>query len=82
MSSHFIFPPNVHITEHTCFDWILLTPHHSSSHQQGDVHEMCHKKQLTWCRSLYISMKLAKNAMLGCIFVTYTDICKHIMFTV
>ena len=27
-------------------------------------------------------MKLANNAMLGCMFVTYTDICKHIMFTV
>ena len=26
-------------------------------------------------------MKLANNAMHGCIFVTYTDICKHIMFT-
>ena len=40
------------------------------------------KKTLIWCRSLYISMKLANNAMLGCMFVTYTDICKHIMFTV
>ena len=27
-------------------------------------------------------MKLANNAMLGCMFVTYTDLCKHIMFTV
>ena len=26
-------------------------------------------------------MKLANNAMLGCMFVNYTDICKHIMFT-
>ena len=40
------------------------------------------KKQPIWCRILYISMKLANNAMLGCMFVTYTDICKHIMFTV
>ena len=40
------------------------------------------KKPLTWCRSLYITMKLANIAMLGCMFVTYTDICKHIMFTV
>ena len=40
------------------------------------------KKQLTWCHSLYISMKLVNNAMLGCMCVTYTDICKHIMFTV
>ena len=40
------------------------------------------KKQLILCRSLYISMKLANNAMLGCMFVTYTDICKHIMITV
>ena len=27
-------------------------------------------------------MKLANNAMLGCMFVTYIDKCKHIMFTV
>ena len=40
------------------------------------------KKQLIWCRSFYISMKLANNRMLDCMFVTYTDICKHIMFTV
>ena len=36
------------------------------------------KKTLKWCRSLYISMKLANNAMHDCIF----DICKTIMFTV
>ena len=40
------------------------------------------KKPRIWCRSLYISMQLANNTMLGCIFVTYTDICKHMMFTV
>ena len=40
------------------------------------------KKQLIWCRGLYISMKLANNNLLGCMFVTYTDICKHMMFTV
>ena len=44
---------------------------HSSSQQQGHVHERCHKKNLC---SLYIIMKLANNAMLGCMFVTYTDI--------
>ena len=27
-------------------------------------------------------MKLANNAMLGCMFVNDTNICKHIMFTV
>ena len=43
---------------------------------------MCLKKPLIWCRSLYNIMKLANIAMLGCMFVTYTDICKHIMFTV
>ena len=65
--------------------WILahkLTViQHSCSQQQGHVHEMCHKKTL-WFRSLYIIMKLANNTMLGCMFVTYTDICKHIMFPV
>ena len=54
---------------------------HSSFQQQGHVHEMCHKKTLIWCRSLYISMKLAINAMPGCMFVTNTDICKLNMFT-
>ena len=39
-------------------------------------------KKLIWCRGLYISMKLANNTMVGCMFVTYTDICKHMMFTV
>ena len=32
---------------------------------------------------LYLGcLKLANNTMHGCIFVTYNDICKHIMFTV
>ena len=42
----------------------------------------CATKKLIWCHSLYISMKLANNAILGCMFVTYTNIFKHIMFTV
>ena len=37
------------------------------------------KQQQIWCCSLYINIKLANNAIFGCM---YTDICKHIMFTV
>ena len=40
------------------------------------------KNTLIWCHGLYITMKVANNAMLGCMFVTCTDKCKHIMFTV
>ena len=55
---------------------------HSCFQPKVNQHEMYHKKTLIWCRSLYISVKLANNTMHGCAFVTYIYTFKHIMFTV
>ena len=45
---------------------------------KGNQYEICCKKTIKIIRNLYISMKLANDAMHGCMFVTYIDKFKHI----